>query len=90
MGSLHDGGAELDAVLAVVLYRARLRGYAVAVAVLTIATIALGAASVLNALPLGVVLSHNFMAALLLATLVATSVRLRASRKPTTRSRPPA
>ena len=67
----------LDAVLAVALYRAGLRGYAIAVATVTVATIALGAASVLNALPLGVVLAHNFAAALLLATLVATNVRLR-------------
>ena len=68
----------LDAVLAVALYRAKLRGYAVAVGALTLAAIALGAASVLNALPLGVVLSHNFVAALLLATLVALNARLRA------------
>jgi len=67
-----------DAVLAVALYRASLRRYAVAVAAFTIATIALGAASVLNALPLGAVLSHNFVAALLLATLVALNARVRA------------
>jgi heme A synthase len=34
---------------------------------------------VLNALPLGAVLAHNLVAALLLATLVATNVRLRAA-----------
>lgn len=68
----------LDAVLAVTLYRAGLRSYAIAVAALTIVTIALGAASVLNALPLGAVLAHNLVAALLLATLVALAARLRA------------
>jgi cytochrome c oxidase assembly protein subunit 15 len=68
----------LDAVLAVTLYRAGLRSYAIAVAALTIVTIALGAASVLNALPLGAVLAHNLVAALLLATLVALTARLRA------------
>jgi len=72
----------LDAALAVALYRAGLRGYGFAVAAVTVAAVALGAASVLNALPLGVVLAHNFAAALLLATLVAANVELRARANP--------
>jgi cytochrome c oxidase assembly protein subunit 15 len=69
----------LDAVLAIVLFRARVTGYAAAVALLTIAALALGATAVLGALPLRVVLGHNLAAALLLATLVALVARLRAT-----------
>ncbi|HET9764611.1 MAG TPA: COX15/CtaA family protein, partial [Casimicrobiaceae bacterium] len=61
----------LAATLVVVLFRAGRRRAALLVALLVIAQLALGAASVLAGLPLGVAVAHNFVAALLLAALVA-------------------
>jgi len=62
--------------LAIGLVRARRTMIAVAVIVPVIAELALGAASVLRDLPLGIVLAHNLVAALLLATLVVVNASL--------------
>lgn len=68
----------LAAILAALLARAGRRREAGVVAAITIAVIALGAGSILAALPLIVVLAHNLAAALLLAVLVAINYRVRA------------
>jgi cytochrome c oxidase assembly protein subunit 15 len=60
-----------------VLARARLTREAVALAVLVVVQLALGAAIVLAKLPLPVVLAHNLVAATLLAALVVVNYRIR-------------
>jgi heme a synthase len=65
--------------LAIGLLRARQRALAAVVIVPVIVELALGASSAIFQLPLPVVLAHNLVAALLLATLVAANARLRAS-----------
>jgi cytochrome c oxidase assembly protein subunit 15 len=68
----------LAAALVVALVRARRRREAAVVGSIVAAQLALGATSVLAGLPLPVVLAHNLVAALLLATLVTTAYRLHA------------
>ncbi|MGE5105046.1 MAG: COX15/CtaA family protein, partial [Betaproteobacteria bacterium] len=67
----------LAAALVVALARARRRREAAVLGLLVGAQLALGATSVLAGLPLPVVLAHNLVAALLLATLVTTTYRVR-------------
>ncbi|MGE5169302.1 MAG: COX15/CtaA family protein [Rudaea sp.] len=66
------------AALVFALARAARRREAAAVALLVAAQLALGATSVLAGLPLPVVLGHNLVAALLLATLAAVTRRVHA------------
>lgn len=77
----HRVGAHAVLLVAVALAigfaRARRRVLAAAVIVPVIVELALGATSVVRGLPLFVVLAHNLVAALLLATLAAINVRLR-------------
>jgi cytochrome c oxidase assembly protein subunit 15 len=68
----------LIAILSVALARAGRRSAALALALLVVVELALGASSVLAELPLGVVLAHNLVAALLLTALVTINYRLRA------------
>ena len=67
----------LAAALVVALARAYRRREAAVLGLLVGAQLALGATSVLAGLPLPVVLAHNLVAALLLATLVTTTYRVR-------------
>ena len=69
----------LAAALVVALARGRRGREAAIVAILVGAQLALGATSVLAGLPLAVVLAHNLVAALLLATLVTTAYRVHAT-----------
>jgi cytochrome c oxidase assembly protein subunit 15 len=69
----------LAAALVVALARERRGREAALVAILVGAQLALGATSVLAGLPLPVVLAHNLVAALLLATLVTTAYRVNAA-----------
>ena len=65
----------LAAILVFVLARDKRGRAALLLAFLVIIQLALGAAAVLGGLPLGVVVAHNLVAAILLATLVAIACR---------------
>ena len=65
----------LAAILVVVLARDKRRRAALLLALLVVLQLASGAAAVLGDLPLGIVVAHNLIAAILLATLVAIACR---------------
>ena len=67
----------LAAMLVVALARNRRGRTALVLAVLVILQLALGAAAVLGEWPLGIVVAHNLVAAILLAALVAIASRIR-------------
>ena len=70
----------LAVIVCVMLVRARRVGAALLLGALVVTTLALGATSALNGLPLATVLLHNLAAALLVAAAVAVNARLRAAR----------
>jgi cytochrome c oxidase assembly protein subunit 15 len=70
----------LAVIACVMLVRARRVGIAALLGALVVATLAFGATSVLNGLPLATVLLHNLAAALLVAAAVIVNARLRAAR----------
>ena len=69
----------LAAILVVVLASDKRRRAALLLALLVVLQLASGAAAVLGDLPLGIVVAHNLIAAILLATLVAIACRYPAS-----------
>jgi len=77
----HRVGAHLvlfvSIALAIGFVRSRKRAIAAVVVVPVIVELALGANSVIFQLPLPVVLAHNLVGALLLATFVAVNLRIR-------------
>jgi len=77
----HRAGAHvvlvLVALVAVLLYRARRTRESLTLGALAVVALALGASAVLADLPLRVVLAHNLVCALLLATLVVVNHRIR-------------